>query len=129
MSTTMKRRQFLQVSAVAGGGLLLSSYFDVFGAGDAAAASADFMPNGHIRITPDGTITLVAQNPEIGQGIKTMLPMLIAEELDVAWADVHVVQGDLDTDKFSGQFAGGSTATPTHWYPMRRAGAAVKHSS
>lgn len=126
MSTTMKRRQFLQVSAVAGGGLLLSSYFDVFGAGDAAAASADFMPNGHIRITPDGTITIVAQNPEIGQGIKTMLPMLIAEELDVAWADVHVVQGDLDTDKFSGQFAGGSTATPTHWYPMRRAGAAAR---
>ena len=124
--TTMERRQFLKVSALAGGGLLVSSYFDFFGAGDAIAAAVDFVPTGHVRIDPDGRITLMAQNPEIGQGVKTMLPMLIADELDVAWADVTVEQADLDTSLFERQFTGGSTAVPTHWLPMRRAGAAAR---
>ncbi|MEX2465275.1 MAG: twin-arginine translocation signal domain-containing protein, partial [Gemmatimonadota bacterium] len=74
-TTTMKRRQFLKISAVAGGGLLVSSYFDVFGIRDAQGTAVDFVPNGHVRIDPDGHITLIAQNPEIGQGVKTMLPM------------------------------------------------------
>ena len=123
--TRMERRQFLRVSALAGGGLVIGSYFDLTTAGLAAAARpVDFVPNAHVRISPDGKVTLIAQNPEIGQGVKTMLPMLIAEELDVAWEDVTVEQGDLDTDNFSMQFAGGSMATPTHWLPMRRIGAA-----
>lgn len=125
-TTTMERRQFLKVSALAGGGLLVSSYFDVFGVREAAAAAVDFVPNGHVRIDPDGRITLMAQNPEIGQGVKTMLPMLIADELDVAWADVTVEQADLDTSLYQRQFTGGSTAVPTHWLPMRRAGAAAR---
>ncbi|MEZ4416911.1 MAG: molybdopterin cofactor-binding domain-containing protein [Gemmatimonadota bacterium] len=125
--TTMKRRQFLKVSAAAGGGLLIGSYFDVLGLGTAVeGAVTDFVPNAFIRISPEGAVTLIAQNPEIGQGIKTMLPMLIADELDVRWSDVTVVQGDLDTDNFQRQFAGGSTATPTHWLPMRRVGAAAR---
>lgn len=127
MSTTkgMERRQFLKVSALAGGGLLVSSYFDLLGVAE-AAARVDFVPNGHVRIDPDGRITLMAQNPEIGQGVKTMLPMLIADELDVAWADVTVEQADLNTDLYVRQFTGGSTAVPTHWLPMRRAGAAAR---
>lgn len=125
-ATTMNRRHFLRVSAVAGGGLLISSYFDVFGVRGATGTTADFVPNGFVRIDPDGTITITAQNPEIGQGVKTMLPMLIAEELDVAWEDVHVEQADFDPSLYSRQFAGGSTATPTHWLPMRQAGAAAR---
>lgn len=124
-STDMERRQFLKIGAAAGGGLFIGSYFTFLAPDEAAAAeaSADFAPNAFITIAASGAVTLVAQNPEIGQGIKTMLPMLIAEELDVDWADVTVVQGDLDTENFSGQFAGGSNATPQHYMPMRRAGA------
>ncbi len=126
--TGMERRDFLKLSAAAGGGLLIASYVDVFGASSLAGAevAADFVPNAWVKIAPDGAVTLIAQNPEIGQGIKTMLPMVIAEELDVDWEDVTVVQGDLDTENFSGQFAGGSNATPTHYMPMRRVGAAAR---
>ncbi len=125
-TTTVNRRQFLQVSALAGGGVLLAATIDPFGRLDAFTgdATADFAPNAFIRMTPDGLVTIVAKNPEIGQGVRTMLPMLIAEELDVDWKNVRIEQGDLDTENFSAQFAGGSTATPTNWLPMRRVGAA-----
>ena len=128
MSPTMERRHFLKVGAVAGGGLLVSSYFDFFGLGtrDGLAAVPDGRLNGHVLIAPDGGVTIMAQNPEIGQGVKTMLPMIVADELDVAWEDVTVEQADLNTELYSGQFAGGSLATPMHWMPMRQAGAAAR---
>ncbi len=123
----MERRRFLRVSAVAGGGLLFASRLDVL-VGDvfAADASADFVPNAYIRLTPDGIATIIAKNPEIGQGVKTMLPMIIADELDVPWDKVRVEQAPLDTEKYERQFAGGSTATPTNWTPMRQVGAAAR---
>jgi isoquinoline 1-oxidoreductase beta subunit len=125
--TTMNRRHFLRVSAVAGGGLLVSSCFDVRGLRSAQAAPApEGYLNGHVRIDPDGSVTIMAQNPEIGQGVKTMLPMIIADELDVPWASVTVEQADLNTDLYSGQFAGGSLATPMHWTSMRQTGAAAR---
>ncbi len=130
MNTTMRvnRRQFLRVTAVAGGGMLLATYFEPFGVSDAFAAepAADFAPNAWIRITPDGMVTIIAQNPEIGQGVKTMLPMIIADELDADWKSVRIEQGSLDTVHFKNQYAGGSTATPNHWMPMRRVGAAAR---
>jgi len=119
----LDRRDFLRVSALAGGGFLLASYSGELAAAIGGGPAADFLPNAFIRITPDGLVTIVAKNPEIGQGIKTMLPMLIADELDVAWEDVRVEQAPLDTDRFSGQSAGGSNATPSSWLPMRQAGA------
>lgn len=129
MDTTalVNRRQFLQVSAVAGGGVLLATYLRPLGNAAealATAPAADFVPNAFIRITPDGVVTIIAKNPEIGQGVKTSLPMLIADELDVEWKDVRVEQAPLDTEKFTQQSAGGSNATPSSWLPMRRVGAA-----
>lgn len=129
MTTTFRadRREFLRVSAIAGGGLLLGSTLQTLGAQEAllgSGAAVDAQLNAFIRLTPDGLVTIVAKNPEIGQGVKNMLPMLIAEELDVEWKNVRVVQGDLDTTKFQNQSAGGSTATPVNWLPMRRVGAA-----
>ncbi len=131
-STVTTRRDFLRVTAIAGGGLLLASYARPLGAAADAAASlgaappADAALNAFVRLTPDGLVTIVAKNPEIGQGVKTMLPMLIAEELDVDWKDVRVEQAPLDTDRYENQSAGGSNATPSSWLPMRRVGAAAR---
>ena len=129
----VSRRYFLRASAMVGGGVLLASYIEPFAGAAALAESdgaaggaADFVPNAYIRIAPSGIVTITAKNPEIGQGVKTMLPMLIAEELDVDWKDVRIEQAPLDTVKFQNQWAGGSTATPTNWLPMRRVGAAAR---
>lgn len=123
----VSRRDFLKVTALAGGGLLLASYAEPLAAVSALAGGggvAEPALGAYIRITADNVVTITAKNPEIGQGIKTMLPMLIAEELDVDWANVRVEQADFDPSKYQAQAAGGSTATPTNWLPLRRAGAA-----
>ena len=120
----VSRREFVQVTLAAGGALIIGSR--LAGASLTGSSAAEFLPNPFIRITPDGVVTLVAQNPEIGQGVKTMLPMIIADELDVDWKDVRIEQAGLDSTKFQQQSAGGSTATPNHWTRMRRVGAAAR---
>lgn len=127
-SSPVTRREFVQVALVAGGGLVIGTRVGraarVMGAG--SRGLADFVPNPFIRVSPDGMVTIIAQNPEIGQGVKTMLPMIIADELDVEWQSVRIEQAPLDTSKFTQQSAGGSTATPNHWTRMRRVGAAAR---
>jgi isoquinoline 1-oxidoreductase subunit beta len=128
--TRVNRREFLRVTAVAGGGFLLGTYvIDGLGSGSeswAATPAGGASIGAYIRITPDGTVTIIAKNPEIGQGVKTHLPMMIAEELDVDWKNVRVEQGDFDAVKFPSQLAGGSTATPRNWTSMRQVGAAAR---
>src|SRR5689334_17268591 len=114
----LSRRSFLQVTALAGGGLMVAAYLDpVSGAFAQAPAAQGFLPNAFVKITPDNVVTIMSKNPEIGQGIKTALPMIIAEELDVAWDDVKIEQADLDETVYGRQNAGGSTATPTNYDP------------
>jgi isoquinoline 1-oxidoreductase beta subunit len=126
---TLNRRTFLRVSALAGGGFMLATYLDPIEAlaqgGRGNQAPLD--PNAFVSIDSNGIVTIVAKNPEIGQGVKQMLPMLIAEELDVEWKDVRIEQGDLDPARYGAQSAGGSFATPTNWEPMRRIGGAARH--
>lgn len=115
------RRGFLLAGAAAGGALVVGWY--VLGRGPERAAGE---LSAFVRIDADDSITLVAKNPEIGQGVKTLLPMLIAEELCVDWQSVRVEQGDFDAAKFKGQYAGGSDATPMNYTPMRQIGAAAR---
>ncbi len=126
----LNRRSFLKVTALVGGGFMLGSYM---GWGVSVAEAARGGPGGggplnplaYVKMTPDGKVTIVSKNPEIGQGIKTSLPMHIAEELDVPWSSVTVEQGDLSSN-FQVQSAGGSTATQTNFTPMRQVGAAMR---
>ena len=117
----LDRRGFLSVSALAGGGLLLGL--------SAGAEAQDVQPaglNAFVAIEPSGKVIIVAKNPEVGQGIKTSLPMLIAEELDCDWARVEVVQGDFKPALYGRQVAGGSFAVPMHWMGHRQLGAAAR---
>ena len=134
MSTDLQstaRRDFLRKSGLTAGGLVLA-YAGVH-AGNLSAADAviskpgasDFVPHALIRIGSDGTVTLVSKQPEIGQGIKTSLPMVIAEELEVNWKDVRIIQGDLNP-AYGSQGAGGSTSTPTNYNEFHRLGATAR---
>jgi isoquinoline 1-oxidoreductase beta subunit len=125
-TTQLSRRSFLRASVIAGGGMMLAYYVEPL---ERVLAAPQFgppvtlLPASFITITPDGAITIIAKNPEIGQNVKAMLPMLIAEELDADWKAVKIEQGDLNPAKYGAQIAGGSTATPMNWVPMRQLGA------
>jgi isoquinoline 1-oxidoreductase subunit beta len=122
--TNLNRRNFLRVSALAGGGFMLGLYPKAAAlAQGGRPVEAALLPADFIRIAPNGIVTLTAKNTEIGQNVLNTLPMLIAEELDVDWKDVKIVRADAD-NKYGPQFTGGSSATPMNWEPMRQVGAA-----
>jgi isoquinoline 1-oxidoreductase beta subunit len=126
-ATTLNRRTLLKAGALAGGGLVLTATMPMIArAATAASGAADATLNAFVTVHPDNTVTIVGKNPEIGQGIKTMLPMLIADEMDLDWEQVRIVQGDSDAGKYGPQIAGGSFATPMNWMPMRQVGAAAR---
>ncbi|MBT8307249.1 MAG: molybdopterin-dependent oxidoreductase [Maribacter sp.] len=125
------RRAFIRTSSLAGGGMLIG--FNLFTACKPKAEMPidisklnfnDF--NAFIKIADNGMVTIFAPNPEIGQGVKTSMPMIIAEELDVPWNHVHVVQGKLDTNNYTRQVAGGSQSIRFGWDPLRQTGATAR---
>jgi len=125
----MNRRSFLRVLGVAGGGLALSFSLDREGgllAAPAGTSSGEFSPNAYLRITPEGEVIIQSPNPEIGQGIKTTLPLVVAEELCADWSRVRVEQAKVDHKAYGWQGAGGSFSVPANWDPMRKAGAAAR---
>ena len=121
------RRAFLQTSLTAAGSLLLRPAF-----GQAGTETGAPNPIGlYVRIDPDNRVHIGARSPEIGQGVKTSLPMILAEELDVDWNDVTVEQLPLGIDfngespqwRWGPQGAGGSTSVPNAWADLRHVGA------
>ncbi|MBX9883733.1 MAG: molybdopterin-dependent oxidoreductase, partial [Novosphingobium sp.] len=119
---SVSRRSFLAASLAGGAALTFEAKLAFAAPGSAEPA----MLGVFVSIAPDNTVTILAKNPEIGQGVKTMLPMLIAEELDVAWSQVRIRQADENQDKYGPQFAGGSMTTPLNWLPARQAGAGAR---
>ncbi|MGA8044243.1 MAG: molybdopterin cofactor-binding domain-containing protein [Terracidiphilus sp.] len=121
----LDRRSFLKITATAGGAFVLGIYSRPMAFGQGRSRFSNTVePRAFVRIAPDGTVTIIAKNPEAGQGVKTHLPMLIAEELDIDWTDVKVEQADGNAKLYGFQFLGGSTATPMNWTPLRQVGAA-----
>ena len=118
------RRQFMRLTGLAGGGLMLAFTLRAPNAA-AQTAGGPLAPNGFLRIDADG-IFIFAKNPEIGQGVKTSLPMIVAEELDAAWEDVRVEQSPIDEAAYGPQFAGGSLSIPMNWDRLRYAGATAR---
>ena len=129
MVTTYNRRSFFKVSATAGGGLLIGFSW----LGNALEAEAktlsltgSFEINGFIQIEKTGLVTIMSPNPEVGQNIMTAMPMIVAEELDVAWKNVTVKQAPLNTKAFTRQVAGGSQSLRHSWKILREAGATAR---
>jgi isoquinoline 1-oxidoreductase subunit beta len=124
LNPNFSRRSFLVAGGAAGGGLLLTATLPGFMKGAKAAGSDEYPITVFARISPTGAVTILAPNPEVGQGTKTALPMIFAEELDVAWKDVSIEMADYQGGKLGRQSSGGSFSTPANWLPLRQAGAA-----
>src|SRR5881409_2779826 len=132
----LDRRSFIKISALAGGGMMIGFYSEngLFAQQRGTAPPVTpINPSTYIKVHPDNTFTIIAKNPETGQGIRNSLPTIIADEFDVDWKQVKIEQGDRD-DKYArdmgaptvGQREGGSTAIPQNYTPMRNVGATAR---
>lgn len=131
MKSAFNRRSFLKSSALAGGGFMLGIGFfsgtKALGNEPISNAPLGFNElNGFVKITTDNIIKIMSPNPEGGQGVKTSMPMIVAEELDVDFSKIIIEQADLDTKHFTRQFIGGSQAIHQGWKPLRMAGATAR---
>ena len=127
----MDRRSFLKTGGAAAAGLCLPLHLGGCGGEPPPAATAEFAPDAWLRIGADGLVTVVVDRSEMGQGVLTALPMLVAEELDADWATLRVEQAPAnevyDNPAFEGnQLTGGSTSVRTAWLPLREAGAKAR---
>lgn len=126
-SETISRRSFIKLSGFVGGGLVLgvtSSRSQKAYGQESVSGNAEISP--FVQIQADGVIKIFAKNPECGQGIKTGLPLIIAEELDALWEEVVVEQAPVNAAVYGPQLAGGSMSTPMNWDAMRMAGATAR---
>jgi isoquinoline 1-oxidoreductase subunit beta len=131
IKTTYGRRSFIKTTALAGGGMMLGFSW-LAGCEPSSPKEALAMPkewfdiNGFLKIGENGVVTIMSPNPEIGQNVKTSMPMIVAEELDVNWKNVIVEQAPLNTDIFTRQLAGGSQSIRQSWQGLRMAGATAR---
>jgi isoquinoline 1-oxidoreductase beta subunit len=121
----LTRRRFFRVSTTSVGGLLLCGALPACRAKPTNATDS-FAPNPFIQIDPDGTVHIWAPRPDVGEGTRTSLPMLVADELEVEWSVVHIHQADLDTAAYGEQDVGGSDSVTSAWTPLRQAGAVAR---
>ncbi|UZR99272.1 xanthine dehydrogenase family protein molybdopterin-binding subunit [Chondrinema litorale] len=131
IKTKYNRRSFLKVSSAAGGGLMIGfNWLASCQPADKPVTKAPpkewFEINAFVKIGDNGQVTIMSPNPEIGQNVKTSMPMIVAEELDVNWSDVTVEQAHLSTIKYQRQIAGGSQSIRSGWESLRMAGATAK---
>lgn len=122
----VSRRALLKLSAATGAGLVLAFHIGGKTAQAAAAPRGVFAPNAFLRVAPSGRILIYSKSPEIGQGIKTAFPLIIAEELDAAWTDVDIAQAPINPLVYGRQSAGGSRSIPMSWDQLRQAGATAR---
>ncbi|MGI9543314.1 MAG: molybdopterin cofactor-binding domain-containing protein, partial [Cyclobacteriaceae bacterium] len=131
IKTSYNRRSFLKASAMSGGGMVLG--FSWLASCKPTAEQIAIMPkewfdvNAFLKIADNGMVTIMSPNPEIGQNVKTSMPMIIAEELDVDWKDVIVEQAGFDINKYTRQLAGGSQSIRQGWESLRMAGATARN--
>ncbi|WP_417443902.1 molybdopterin cofactor-binding domain-containing protein [Joostella sp.] len=131
IKTSYGRRSFLKTSALAGGGIVIG--FSWLASCNPSPEQVADLPkewfeiNGYLKIGDNGMVTIMSPNPEIGQNVKTSMPMIVAEELDVAWKNVIVEQAPLNTTIFTRQLAGGSQSIRQAWDGLRMAGATARH--
>jgi isoquinoline 1-oxidoreductase beta subunit len=125
---TIDRREFLKVSALAGGGFAIG--FALPATNAFAAVAKTFAPNQWIRITPDNLVTVIVDKSEMGQGVYTGLPMLVAEELDADWSKIRIEAAPAAKEYahpwFGVQGTGGSSSIRAMWQPLRQAGATAR---
>lgn len=132
----INRRDFLKLASAAGGGLVLALYLDgcdklppelpLLSAKDPASEPGAVTPSIYVKVDKEGILTVTAFRSEMGQGIRTALAMLIAEELDIAWEKVRIEQAPAD-NRFGNQHTGGSVSVTKYYTALRNAGAAARH--
>jgi isoquinoline 1-oxidoreductase beta subunit len=127
-ATELSRRGFIKLAGVAGGGFVLALSFGPGAekAGAQTPSGGDHSLNPYVQVRADGKIVLFAKNPEVGQGVKTSLPLIVAEELDADWAQVEVQQSAISLPLYGLQLAGGSLSIPMNFDVLRRAGATAR---
>ncbi len=134
LKTKIGRRAFIKNTSLASGGLVLGfSFLNACKPEQAETMAALEMPeewfeiNGYLKIGDNGVVTIMSPNPEIGQNVKTSMPMIVADELDIDWNQVIVEQAPLNTGLYSWQVAGGSRSIANGWQSLRMAGATARH--
>jgi len=132
IKTSFGRRSFLKSTAVTGGGMMLGFSW-LTSCQSKTEEEVMAMPeewfeiNSYLKIGDNGVVTIYAPNPEFGQNVRTSMPMLIAEELDLDWKKIIVEQAPYHAEKYGFQFTGGSRGIMSRWEPLRMAGAAARH--
>ncbi|GEA05293.1 aldehyde dehydrogenase [Alteromonas sp. KUL42] len=126
LSLTLNRRQFLKATAVGSCGLVVGISLNASANASSAKQAAEFNPNAFIHLQKDGSVLIYCGRCEMGQGISTALPSVVADEMEADWSRVTVEQAEGDQDKYGSQATGGSASIRTMYEPMRKAGAVAR---